>query len=491
MKFDIRVMLLFTVCYSINASALEAQGMVTENALFKVSAEQIMLPSNEQLGWVGSSYLIEAFPDLFIGASLYGAVTGKRGGFFSIGPELTWRNQLLDNWYTDVGVYVGGGGGGGANKLVRGGLVVRPHLDVLYQFGHYQAGLSASHVSFPYGTISSNQIGLVFSSQNDFYHMGYGKSDEFRHVALDGGLGFHRIRGTAAVYHGQLFKRNTQETVTMLGARADQWVTPTTYWSVEVVGAAGGKLGGYAEYLISLGAEYPILDNFISIGGRIGMGMAGGGGAATQGGLLSKTAVNLTAHFGMDTQLSLEGGYVVAPQGEMRAKYFGAELAFDLDHPFSESNDFSVHRYEWEAGIFNYHTVFPSGSTTSIPLTASEIIVNRFFTEYFYYGVHMMYAAKGGSYGGYGAAFVSIGYKSQELLNDLSLAIEFAAGGGGGGATSVGGGALYMGNVYLDYKINSAIDLRIGAGRLQALQGELDTLTTEAMLTYSYGVEER
>jgi hypothetical protein len=43
-------------------------------------------------------------------------------------------------------VYVGGGGGGVA--MVGGGLMVRPHADLLYKFDGGTAGVSVSQVRF-------------------------------------------------------------------------------------------------------------------------------------------------------------------------------------------------------------------------------------------------------------------------------------------------------------------------------------------------------
>ncbi len=469
-------------------AAVVAEQGETQQALLKLDIEQINLSDTEQLGWVGATYQWQTFEDIFIGGSLYGGITGERGGFFSLGTSLTWRHQLSDTWLIDAGLYLGGGGGGGANRLVGGGLTFRPHIDVLYRMKDGAVGISASHVRFPTGTVSSNQVGLTFTHQHDFF---LADTQQTQQTFEKGGFGFDRIRGVAAIYHGVLRRAgNSNERATMVGARADHWLNPTMYWSAEIVGAAGGELGGYADYLAALGVEYPVLQDRLFVGGRVGMGMGGGGGALTQGGLLGKVALNAAWYMTDDIAVTLEGGYLVAPLGDMRVKYASFELSTDLDKPFRDEYERDTTMYEWQAGVFNYHTVVPSHSASSIPFAASEITVNRFFTDSAYYGVHMMYAAKGGTYGGYGAAFVSLGY-SVEIGSDISLSVEVAAGGGGGGATAVGGGALYMGNIYADYRFTENLGLRLGLGRMRALQGGLDTTVSEAMLTYRYQVLER
>jgi len=483
--------ILFLLGCTINAKAEESQLMTAHDALLKMTVEDIQLTDKENLGWVGASYLLETYDNIFVGTTLYGAVTGQRGGFFSLGAEVLWRKQMKNQWFSGVGIYIGGGGGGGANNLVGGGLTIRPYLDILYQFKDYQAGISASHVRFPYGTVASTQLGFVFLSNQDFYTVKEAVSPVVEPKQFDGGIGFHRIRATVASYHGYLLRSDVQDTATMLGARSEHWMTSSSYWGVEIVGGAGGKLGGYAEYLGFLGIEYPMWSDAVNIGARIGIGMGGGAAVLTQGGMLAKAAVNLTVDIVQGSKFSLESGYITAVQGAMQAQYFGAELSVDLDNPYIDAYNIYTTDYVWHVGAFNYHTVTPSGSVNAVPFSASEVVVNRFTNKHVYYGIHMMYAAKGGKYGGYGAAFVDLGYRIPFFQNKSALSFEVAAGGGGGGGASVGGGALYMGNVYADYQWQNGVGVRLGWGRLKALQGTLNTAVTELLVTYEYRVKER
>ncbi|MDX8388322.1 MAG: hypothetical protein R8M46_07305, partial [Ghiorsea sp.] len=141
-------------------------------------------------------------------------------------------------------------------------------------------------------------------------------------------------------------------------------------------------------------------------------------------------------------------------------------------------------------GTITYNAVIPSNSPSSVPLTGVEIRVNRFINQHLYHGLQIMYAAQGSNYGGYGHTFADIGYKSS-AYKDFSLSAELAAGGGGGASISVGGGALYMGNIYLDYKLNNDLNIRLGAGQLKALKGSLNTTVSELLITYNYQTLDR
>ena len=70
-------------------------------------------PGDEHVGLVGTTYLVDVGQDtgLSLGPAVYGAITGKRGGFFTFGGEAAWRTKLVGPLATELGLYVGGGGG--------------------------------------------------------------------------------------------------------------------------------------------------------------------------------------------------------------------------------------------------------------------------------------------------------------------------------------------------------------------------------------------
>src|SRR6185312_9047567 len=122
-------------------------------AELRLGLENWTLPGDETMGTVGVSYLLEVSPGIYMGPSVYGAASGKRGGFFSGGGEAALRVPLFSRLDLEAGLYVGGGGGGTAP--VGSGLMLRPHVDLTWNFGAVRAGVSASSVYFPDGDIRS------------------------------------------------------------------------------------------------------------------------------------------------------------------------------------------------------------------------------------------------------------------------------------------------------------------------------------------------
>ena len=85
-----------------------------------------MPDAGEKMGLYSFGAYDQLNPWLYGGITLYGAATGRRGGFFTGGYTLGLERQLFDNFIFDAGGYVGAGGGGAAAQ--GGGLMIRPHV---------------------------------------------------------------------------------------------------------------------------------------------------------------------------------------------------------------------------------------------------------------------------------------------------------------------------------------------------------------------------
>lgn len=99
----------------------------------RLNLERTELPGKEGMGLVGTSYLLEVVPGVWVGPAAYGAITGSRGGMFTVGAEAGWQRPLVGPLAIELGFYAGGGGGG--NAPVGGGLMLRPHVDLLWNIG--------------------------------------------------------------------------------------------------------------------------------------------------------------------------------------------------------------------------------------------------------------------------------------------------------------------------------------------------------------------
>mgnify|MGYP002213903346 CR=1 FL=1 len=78
------------------------------NRTLRFSFEEINMPDAGEFMGLYSIGAFDRFnPWLYGGITLYGAATGRRGGFFTGGYTIGVDHQLTDNWIIDAGAYVG------------------------------------------------------------------------------------------------------------------------------------------------------------------------------------------------------------------------------------------------------------------------------------------------------------------------------------------------------------------------------------------------
>lgn len=472
------------------APSSQINPVLTRPAEVKVGFERIALPGNESMGMLGGTYLIGMGSGFFAGPAVYGAVTGQRGGFFTMGGEIAWHHDLVSKLEFQAGIY--GGGGGGRAAQVGGGLMIRPHADLLWDFGGYRAGLSASRVRFVNGGIDSNQLGLEFAADTDFTYFPPELAGQSADYVGHSGAGFDRVLMTAGAYKprpGSVTGANPAS-IGYVGARFEQFFTPHWYRGIEAVGAASGGVAGYAEFLGTLGVETPFLSNSTAVGARIALGMGGGGAVATGGGALVKAAGYGSVATSEFTHLALEGGYAWAPNGTFRAPYVSADLVWDLDHPYSQSESATVAENEWVFGTTHFLGAARKDGTRS-NLDAAVIRLNRYLTDSAYL-TGQAYSAYRGNAGAYSAGLVGAGYRASLSGNhNVYVGAELLAGAAGGGGIDTSGGAIIQPVAYAGMRISQSLGVRIDAGRIKSIQGRLNSNMLGLSLDFDFGTTRR
>jgi hypothetical protein len=468
----------------------EANTTLTRASQVKVGFEQIKLPGNESMGMVGATYLIDTGSGFFAGPAVYGALTGHRGGFFTMGGELAWRHDLASKLELQAAIY--GGGGGGRAAQVGGGLMLRPHADLLWNFGTYRAGLSFSQVRFVNGGIDSSQVGQVLATDSDFTYFPPQLAAQTVNYVPHSGAGFDRVVFTAGAYkpHAGSVAGANPQTIGFVGARFEQFFTPHLYRGIEAAGAASGGVAGYAEFLGTLGVETPFISDRSTIGARIALGMGGGGAVATGGGALLKTAAYATVATSQFTHLALEGGYAWSPSGAFRAPYASADLVWDLDHPYSPKATATVAENEWVFGTTRVlGAAHKDGTRSTIDLAA--IRLNRYVTKSVYL-TGQAYSAYRGNAGAFSMGLVGLGYRASLAGNtNFYVGAELLGGAAGGGGIDTSGGAVVQPVVYAGAKISQAVGFRLDAGRIKSIRGTLESNIISLSLNFDFGTARR
>jgi hypothetical protein len=461
--------------------------LVVLPAQVRLGIEKLKLPGDESMGLVGTSYLVNIGRGLSVGPAAYGAISGRRGGLFTLGAEAAWRQNLSGPLALDVGLYVGGGGGGAAP--VGGGLMLRPHADLTWDFGPYRAGVSLSQVRFPTGQIDSRQIGLVWSAATDFRYVERERIGTPMSISGRSGMGFDRVQAVFGVYRPRpSATRNSggplASTIGFVGMRLERAIDDHAYWGIEAAGAASGGAGGYAEYLATVGTETTVWSDVLTLGGRVAVGMGGGGDVNVGGGALMKGGLYGTLRLTRSLGLSLEGGATRAPQGSFKALHAAASLNWILDDPSDFSAPDRTARTDWVAGVERYDAARRDGSVR--PLQAVTLKVNRFVSHHLYLS-GQAHSAAGGGAGGYTSGMFGFGVQAP-LGARWHAGAEALIGAAGGGGVDSQGGAIAQPMAYVGFDLNPALALRVGAGRIKSLKGALNSSVVDVTLAFTFGV---
>ena len=464
-------------------------GAEGRQAHVRLGFERVKFPGDEHVGLVGTTYLVDVGSDtgLSLGPAVYGAITGRRGGFFTFGGEVAWRTKLVGPLATELGFYAGGGGGAAAPQ--GGGLMLRPHADLLWVNDGYAFGLSVSKVKFPNGQIDSTQVGVVFDAGTDFNFVPARRLGAPVQSGSRTGIGFDRMAIVLGAYRTSSSLRLNDGTpsphyIRTLGVRAERGWGRNTYWGVEASGAAQSGVAGYAEYLVTAAIEDSVIAGRFDAGARIAFGMSGGGNIPVGGGALAKAALYGLVRVSDNFALSVEGGLATSTgAGRFRAESVGVGVVWAFDAPAGGQTSARAVRNDFSFGVEDFNAARRDG--TSRRLQADVLKIDRFVTPNVFLTGQVHSAVAGGA-GGYSAALIGAGWL-QPLGSRLHVGVEGLAGASGGGGVD-SHGFIGQAQGFVGVQATPSIALRIGGGRIKAARGPVNANVVNALVTFTYGV---
>ena len=305
------------------------------------------------------------------------------------------------------------------------------------------------------------------------------------------GVGLDRIRAVGGVYRPRAGSTANsgvalESKIAFVGARAERFYAPNLYGGIEANAAASSGAAGYAELLGTLGAEWAPVPDRLQLGGRVALGLGGGGDMPVGGGLLAKAALDAALRLSRDVSLGLEAGWAKAPQGSFSAPYGSLALRWDMDHPQGQMSKLT--REEWAAGAAVYRG---AARKTGPPQDMQNVTLklNRFVGESFYL-TGQVQSAYAGNAGAFAAGLLGAGVQTR-LGDRLRVGAELLAGAGGGGGVDTGSGAIVQPMAYVGVDLPRSLSLRLGAGRVKAANGALDSTVADLTLAFTFGVASR
>jgi hypothetical protein len=469
----------------------------------RYSFEEIEMPAaGENMGLFGIG-VYEEFNDWFYGGlSAYGAATGQRGGFFTGGFTGGVKKRLGGNWWTDAGIYAGAGGGGVAPQ--GGGLMLRPHIGLKYDFGNFALGVNYGRVNFPSGDIDSDAISVMldipFTSLSRNWNDSPKKADKYfgdawanvskhrSHISMRSRA--YQISGGSKKTSGQSLDGN----IGLIGVNYSYFLDNNWFVDFESAGAVSGGVDGYAELLGGLGYRLPLTSNDrLALLPSLSLGGAGGGGVDTGGGFVTRANLGLEYRLSSHMSLILDGGYLVAPDGNFKTPYAGLNLAYVMES-FAEDQKgtpiFAFHDIvrtsKWRvrpAHQWYFDAQRKSSAARDMQLMGAKI---DWMGGEGWYLTGQGLSAYAGEAGGYSEGLWGVGGFGPSLDNIQTYA-EVLVGAGGGGGVSTGSALLFKPSIGLEFHLTPNLSLQAAGGKVIPKSGDLDSNFMEANLVYRFG----
>ena len=472
------------------------------NRTLRFSFEEIDMPdAGEHMGLYSIGAYDKVNPWLYGGITLYGAASGQRGGFFTGGYTLGVERPLTENWIFDAGSYVGAGGGGAAAQ--GGGLMIRSHIGLKYDFKWSELGLNYTYIDFPNGDISSDAIALsldipfrspTLNLENDELTLADYFGADLNKVSRHRSHLASRVRSYFPARDSKTTSGSSlDDSLGLVGVEYSYFLDENWFTTFETSGAVSGGVGGYAELLAGLGYRLPLTkDERLALLPALTIGGAGGGAVETGGGFVARANLGLEYRLSPHLSLIMDGGYLTAPNGDFDTPFLGFNIAYVMDtfaqdqkgSPLIETDILETTKWRFRpAHQWYFDAQRRGGSSRDMQLLGGKI--DWLGGDWWYLTGQGISAYAGGA-GGYSEGHWGVGILGPSW-NKLQLYGEMLIGAGGGGGVDSGSALMYKPSVGLIYNLSKDFSLETGIGKVISKNGNLDANFLEANLVWRFG----
>jgi hypothetical protein len=275
----------------------------------------------------------------------------------------------------------------------------------------------------------------------------------------------------------------------LAGARAERRThTDGLTWGIEASAAATGDAPGYMEVLgTAAWSIAPLADTLPSwrLGLRGAVGLGGGGGVPTDGGVLGKVSATMEWRPARGWTVGAEVGKVRGANGPLHARHAQVWLGIDLEPDLDgQGIGGTVVRTEWSAAVQHHaRSVRKDGSRRSLETIGLKL--NRYVGENLYIS-GQAHSAFGGGAGAYSIGLVGAGWANSSKASNR-LGVELLVGAAGGGGVETSSGAVVQGLMWAGGKTSPVSEWRIGAGLVRARGRGLDSPVIEVSWSRAFG----
>ncbi|WP_298883357.1 hypothetical protein [uncultured Polaribacter sp.] len=444
------------------------------------------IPNEQNMGFTGIHYNLNFKNSFYTGVGIYGAISGDRGGFFTLGINAGLKKYLSNNFYLDTGLHFGGGGGAGAPD--GGGAFILPHFNLGYDFKNFSINSGWSYVNFfDEGAIKNHQLNFSIEIPLDFNYAKYTSAEKEIDIEKFKMTKWNQKpkKNSLMVHFNNLkIKGNTQginngKTIKLAGFEFTSYINNNWFTFLKVDGAYDGIRAGYMDVFLGGGYHLSLNKNNTNILAKLGIGAAGGGGINTDGGFLLYPDLSIEQRVFNDLFLTINKGYLFTPSKDFYTSTFGLGIKYYLERNGVKTNNTSFTKGKFKGFDFILkQDMYLNAQRMTNPTEAMHQIslqVNFDLNKTFFVAGQTSFANFGDA-GAYAEGLVGLGIKSRLLFNNsTNFFTQILGGAAGGGNISTGEGLIIKPSAGLNYKLSNNLKLRASAGYVKAKGGDLST----------------
>lgn len=465
----------------------------------------IKMPGDEEnMDFTGIHYNLMLHKKFYAGAGFYGAVSGIRGGFFTLGVNAGMQQKLTEKLFIDTGIHFGGGGGASAPD--GGGAFILPHVNLGYNFKNIAITAGWSYVNFfDNGNINSNQLYAAVQIPLSFNFTAFKNREKYFSSEKLVSTKWHKLtnRISLMVHANNLSVKGDSQfsdgtkiagrTIRLAGFEVDGYLNKNFFAFLKVDGAYSGIPAGYMNIFIGGGYHLSMNKNRTNILAKFGVGAGGGGGVDTKGGFLIYPDISLEQKLFDKVYASINKGYLMRTDSHFLSSTFGIGLKYYIDKdgilPKEKNTNYSTGKFKGFEVILKQELYLDAARNGGFEQNMHQISAQfNFFLNKHVFVAGQTSFANFGDAGAYAEGIVGLGAESNTFLHDkASIFFQILGGAAGGGGISTGEGFIVKPSTGVTYKLSKQLNLRGGLGYVKAKGGALSNAFVNFGISYRFG----
>jgi hypothetical protein len=453
------------------------------------------IANEPNMGLTGIHYNILLNEKFYTGVGIYGAVTGKRGGFFTLGVNAGFKQKITNKLHIDTGFHFGGGGGAGAPD--GGGAFILPHLNLGVDFKAFSLNTGWSFVTFfDKGLIKGNQLNVALEIPLSFNYSNYDATEKiFSEDLLSASSWKQETKKTSFLVHFNNLKVKNEgrlkgKTIKLAGFEFANYFTKNWFAFLKVDGAYGGIKAGFMDVFLGGGYHFSFDKINTNIVLKLAAGAGGGGGVDSDGGFMLSPDISIEQKIFNEVYLSLNKGYVFTPSSVFSTSSYGIGLKYYLERngTFSNEKAFKKGKFKGVEVVLKQDWYFNAKRITETTEDMHQISlqINLDLNKNLFLAGQTSFANFGNA-GAYAEGLVGFGIKTSNLaIHNTTLFAQVLAGAAGGGNISTGEGLIIKPSLGTDYQLNNTLSIRGSIGYVKAKGGSLNNSFINLGLKYNF-----